>query len=142
MKKFSRQISEIIIHCTATPRGRDLDVADITRYHRQRGFETIGYHYLINFDGTVEQGRDCSFVGAHCLGHNDRSIGVAYVGGLDSAGRPEDTRTPAQRRSLAGLVARLRSRYNGSSVHGHNEFAAKACPCFDVSKEFSGRQPS
>lgn len=136
MKKFSKQISEIIIHCTATPEGRALGVADITRYHRERGFETIGYHYLVRLDGTVEQGRDCAYIGAHCLGHNDRSIGVVYVGGLDAGGRPKDTRTAEQRRSLADLVARLKARYKGATVHGHNEFAAKACPCFDVSKEF------
>lgn len=135
MKKFSKQISEIIIHCTATPQGRDLNVADITRYHRQRGFETIGYHYLIRLDGTVEQGRPCEYIGAHCLGHNDRSIGVAYVGGLDSHGNSSDTRTDAQKRSLKSLVARLVKRYPGATVHGHREFAAKACPCFNVREE-------
>ncbi len=83
MKKFTEKISEIIIHCTATPAGRDLTAADIRRYHLQRGFETIGYHYVVRLDGTVERGRDEAFVGAHCLGHNNCSIGVAYIGGLD-----------------------------------------------------------
>lgn len=137
MKKFIRPISEIIIHCTATPDGRDLHVDDITRYHLQRGFETIGYHYLIALDGTVERGRDATLIGAHCLGHNDRSIGVAYVGGIGKDGAPADTRTPAQRRAMSQLVADLRLRYPLSTVHGHCEFAAKACPCFDVSREFS-----
>lgn len=136
MKKFIRPISEIIIHCTATPQGRDLHVADITRYHLQRGFETIGYHYLVMLDGRVEQGRGADFIGAHCLGHNDRSIGVAYVGGIGKDGKPTDTRTPAQRLALSKLVAELRQRYPSATVHGHCEFAAKACPCFDVKKEF------
>ena len=139
MKKFTKQITEIIIHCTATPAGRDLHVDDIRRYHLQQGFETIGYHYLIALDGTIEQGRALDLIGAHCLGHNDRSIGVAYVGGVTSDMTPADTRTDAQRKSLVKLVDELRGRYPRASVHGHREFAAKACPCFDVKSEFSGR---
>ena len=76
MKKFTKAVSEIIIHCTATPPDRDLHVDDITRYHRQRGFETVGYHYLIALDGSVEEGRAADCIGAHCLGHNDRSPGL------------------------------------------------------------------
>lgn len=136
MKKFTKAVSEIIIHCTATPPDRDLHVDDITRYHRQRGFETVGYHYLIALDGSVEEGRAADCIGAHSLGHNDRSVGIAYVGGLDKDGKPADTRTVCQRAALKRLVAELRLRYPGASVHGHNEFAAKACPCFDVAREY------
>lgn len=137
MKKFTKQITEIIIHCTATPAGRDLHVADITRYHLARGFDTIGYHYLVALDGTIEQGRAIEYIGAHCLGHNDRSIGVAYVGGVTADMAPCDTRTEAQRRALAMLVSELRRRYPRATVHGHREFAAKACPCFDAKAEYS-----
>ncbi|MDE6367919.1 MAG: N-acetylmuramoyl-L-alanine amidase [Muribaculaceae bacterium] len=137
MKKFTKQISEIIIHCTATPAGRDLHVADITRYHRERGFDTIGYHYLVALDGTIEQGRAPEYIGAHCLGHNDRSIGVVYVGGVTADMTPADTRTDAQRRALAMLVAELHLRYPLATIHGHCEFAAKACPCFDAKAEYS-----
>lgn len=132
MKKFTKPISEIIIHCTATPAARDLSVDDITRYHRQRGFETIGYHYLICLDGRIEPGRPLHFIGAHCLGHNDKSIGVAYVGGTDSNGHPCDTRTAEQREALRRLVLQLQELYPRATIHGHCEFAAKACPCFDV----------
>lgn len=136
MKKFTRPIKEIIVHCTATPAGRDLTAADITRYHLNRGFETIGYHYVVRLDGTVERGRDADCVGAHCLGHNDRSIGVAYIGGLDSDGNASDTRTSQQRASLRRLIAELCHRYRGATIHGHREFAAKACPCFDAAQEY------
>ncbi len=137
MKKFTKQITEIIIHCTATPAGRDLHTADITRYHLQRGFDTIGYHYLVALDGTVEQGRPTEYIGAHCLGHNDRSIGVVYVGGVLADMSPADTRTEAQRVALLRLVAELRRRYPAATVHGHREFAAKACPCFDAKTEYA-----
>lgn len=132
-----RKITEIIIHCTATPEGRDVTVGQVTQWHRARGFRTIGYHYLVSLDGTVHAGRAPEEVGAHCLGHNARSIGVCYVGGLDrDTLRPKDTRTASQRKALAELVARLRRRFPGATVHGHREFAAKACPCFDVRREF------
>lgn len=136
MKKFTKPITKIIVHCTATPRGRDDRLAEISRYHLQRGFETIGYHYLVYLDGTVAAGRPGTFVGAHCIGQNDCSIGVAYVGGIEPDGRTADTRTPAQRQALSNLVRQLRLRYPGATVHGHNEFAAKTCPCFNVKSEF------
>ncbi len=133
-----RKITRLIIHRTATPQGRQVTVADIDRWHRARGFDCIGYHYVIYLDGSVHPGRDVGRLGAHCLGHNADSIGIVYVGGLAPDGTtPLDTRTPAQRASLRSLVTQLRARYPGATVHGHNEFAAKACPCFDVGAEFS-----
>lgn len=131
-----RKIDEIIIHCSATPQGRHVTVDDIDRWHRDRGFRCVGYHYVIYLDGSVARGRDESEIGAHCTGHNAHSIGVCYVGGCDSRMRPADTRTPAQRRALHDLVADLTKRYPGATVHGHREFAAKACPSFDVAAEF------
>lgn len=93
----------------------------------------IGYHYVVGLDGTVTVGRPESEMGAHCLGENLHSIGVCYIGGLDKESlQPADTRTPAQREALRHLIAELRLRYPGATVHGHREFAAKACPCFDV----------
>lgn len=127
-----KKTDKIIVHCTATKAGRDVSVAEVTAWHRARGFRTIGYHYLVRLDGAVEAGRPVGETGAHCLGQNACSVGVCYVGGLDASGRPADTRTPAQRESLRRLVADLQKRYPGATVHGHREFAAKACPCFDI----------
>lgn len=137
MKKFTKQIAEIIVHCTATPVGRQLRVRDIAAYHRQRGFEDIGYHYLIGLGGEVEKGRPSEMIGAHCLGHNDCSIGVAYVGGLNANCNPADTRTEAQKKSMLELLAKLKLQYPSAKIHGHRDFAAKACPCFDATKEYS-----
>ena len=128
-----RKIDKIILHCTATPEGREVTVADVSAWHKERGFRTIGYHYLVYLDGTVVRGRREEEIGAHCLGQNAGSIGVCYVGGLDSRGRPKDTRTAAQRVALRNLVEGLQRRYPHATLHGHNEFAAKACPCFKIS---------
>lgn len=128
-----RDIDEIIIHCTATPEGRDYTVDDIDRIHRQRGFSSIGYHYVVYRDGSVHPGRPVERPGAHCLGHNTRSVGVCYIGGVASDGKtPKDTRTPQQRQALRDIVAELCSRFPGAAVHGHYEFANKACPSFKI----------
>ena len=131
-----RTISEIIIHCSATPEGKPFTIADIDQWHRQRGFRCIGYHFVIYLDGSVHAGRPIAESGAHCHGHNAHSIGICYVGGLDSLGQPKDTRTPAQKTSLVKLVNQLKNEYPNAKVHGHNEYANKACPCFDVQEEF------
>ncbi|MCM1292347.1 MAG: N-acetylmuramoyl-L-alanine amidase [Bacteroides sp.] len=127
-----RRISKIIVHCTATPEHRYVTAADVDAWHRQRGFKMIGYHYLVRLDGTIEKGRDESAIGAHCTGHNTDSIGVCYVGGSDKNLRPKDTRTGQQRSALRKLVDDLQARYPGATVHGHYEFANKACPSFKI----------
>lgn len=126
-----RKINKIIIHCSATPCNVDYDIEDIRSWHKQRGFKDVGYHFVIKLDGTIQLGRDISVIGAHCKGHNHDSIGICYIGGLDDNGQPCDTRTPEQKQSLSVLVSFLRLCYD-VTVHGHNEFANKACPCYDV----------
>lgn len=130
-----RKIDSIIFHCSATPAGRDYTAADIDRWHRQRGFSGIGYHYVIRLDGKVEQGRPVGQIGAHCKGHNATTIGVCYIGGLAADCKtPQDTRTEAQKATMLTLVRSLQSAYHipSSAIYGHREFANKACPCFDV----------
>lgn len=132
-----RLITELIVHCSATPAGRDVTASDIRHWHREeRGFADIGYHFVVRLDGRVECGRPLAVAGAHCRGHNSRSVGVCYVGGISSDGRPADTRTPAQRQALLGLLMALRCRFPCASIHGHRDFAPKACPCFDATAEY------
>lgn len=130
-----RQITQLIIHCSATPEGKDYTVADIDRWHRQRGFKMIGYHYVIYRDGSIHTGRPLEMVGAHCKGHNAHSIGICYIGGLDKDGKPKDTRTQVQRDVLWSLVKSLQKQFPNATVHGHREFAPKTCPCFSVPSE-------
>lgn len=130
-----RKITEIIIHCSATAEGRSYTIKDIEQWHLQRGFQMIGYHYVINLDGSISKGRPLSMAGAHCQGHNANSIGICYVGGLDRDGKPKDTRTAAQKASLRFLIQDLQTQYPGLTVHGHNDYAAKECPCFKVPDE-------
>lgn len=135
--KSMRTIHEIIIHCSATREGLDFRAADIDRWHRERGWHSIGYHYVIDLDGTIEKGRALSDIGAHCSGHNAHSIGICYIGGLDENGNPADTRTPAQRTALLRLIHELKEQFPEARVYGHRDFSAKSCPCFNARAEFS-----
>ena len=128
-----RYIREIIVHCSATPEGKAFTVAEIDDWQKKRGFRCIGYHFVIYLDGSVHKGRAIEEVGAHCLGHNANSIGICYIGGCAADGKtPKDTRTEAQKKSLVRLITELRRRFPNASVHGHSEFAAKACPSLNV----------
>lgn len=133
-----RNINLIIVHCSATPEGRNVAVADIDRWHRERGFDGIGYHYVVYIDGSVHEGRPLNKVGAHCKGHNAHSIGICYIGGVDLNGKPKDTRTLAQKDALVNLLMRLKRRFPKAVIRGHRDFAAKACPSFDATKEYAG----
>ena len=132
-----RKINEIIVHCAATREGRDFTVEDITRWHKARGFATIGYHYVIYRDGSIHEGRPLEQIGAHCVGHNKHSIGICYIGGCASDGKtPKDTRTSEQKEALLSLLRRLKARFPNATIHGHRDFAAKACPSYDAFREY------
>jgi N-acetylmuramoyl-L-alanine amidase len=132
-----RVLKRIILHCTATPEGKHFDVDTIRRWHvKDRGWRDIGYHYVIYLDGSVHEGRPLEQVGAHTSGHNKDSIGIVYVGGCDAKMKAKDTLNEAQEVAMVNLIKALREEHGELSLHGHNEFAAKACPSFDVQKKF------
>lgn len=131
-----RKIDRIIIHCSDTPAGRHTTVADIDRWHREKGYKKIGYHYVIYLNGAIHKGRSEMEVGAHCKGYNAHSIGICYVGGKEN-GKPKDTRTDAQKESLLFLLRDLKKRYPNAKICGHRDLAARDCPCFDAKSEYS-----
>ena len=131
-----RAIKKIIVHCADTPEGRDDRAADIRRWHKAQGWNDIGYHYVVDLDGTIEPGRPIEKAGAHCTGHNADSIGVCYIGGCDKKMQPKDTRTDAQKASLLLLLKYLVAKYPGVTIYGHRNFANKSCPSFDAKKEY------
>lgn len=129
-----RKVNEVILHCSATPEGKEYSIDTIRQWHLARGFKDIGYHYIIHLDGELEKGRDEELEGAHCTGHNKNSIGICYIGGCDEKGKKaKDTRTDAQKQTLFWIVYMTLQKYNLTiyNVHCHNEYANKACPSFD-----------
>ena len=139
-----RKINQIILHCTATREGRDYSVDTIRKWHTEgRGWSDIGYHYIVQLDGTINEGRPLERSGAHTKGRNRNSIGIAYVGGVeaqrDSRGKwpAKDTRTYEQKVALDKFIKFLMEEYPEATLHGHNEYARKACPSFDVQEEYA-----
>ena len=131
-----RDINKIVVHCSATPEGRDVSAATIDKWHKERGWSGIGYHYVVALDGTIEYGRDVQQTGAHVKGHNTGSIGICYIGGCDADMNAKDTRTPEQKESLLLLLKTLKKLHPTASVFGHRDFSTKECPSFDAKNEY------
>ena len=124
-------------HCAATPEGKSFNANDINAWHKARGWSGIGYHFVI-LDGTIEVSRPLGQTGAH-VRKNTGSVGIAYVGGVTHDGRQaKDTRTPAQKAAMLWLNKELADMYGVTRISGHSEFAAKACPSFDVRRDALG----
>lgn len=150
LKRSRRRIDLILVHCTATPEGKDYTVDQIREWHtapkpKGQGWSDIGYHYIIYRDGSVHLGRDVDIVGAHCEGYNSNSIGIVYVGGLENIpGVPldklpiKDTRTEAQKLALLDLLVKLRALYPNAKIAGHRNYDTKGkqCPSFDARNEY------
>ena len=157
LKRSKRRIDEIIVHCTASPEGRDMTVEQIRKQHKAQGWADIGYHYIIYRDGTVHLGRDVDVSGAHAADHNANSIGVVYVGGVENRPgvlyaklKPKDTRTEQQKASLLALLMDLRKLYPKAVIQGHRDLSPdknhngtiepsewiKACPSFEAKEEY------
>lgn len=146
-----RHLNEIIVHCTATPVGwmegaaTAAKVNEIRRWHTQeRGWSDIGYHYVIDRDGTVATGRPMEKTGAHTKGHNTGTVGISLVGGQGGTANDafEDNFTQAQANALRTLIAGLKREYPTiTKISGHNNYAAKACPCFNASAWYA-RKPA
>jgi N-acetylmuramoyl-L-alanine amidase len=134
-----RHINKFIIHCADTPEGKYFDADNIREWHKERGFNDIGYHYVILLDGTIQLGRDIKTIGAHARGVNKSSIGICYIGGKNSAFKDsKDTRTHKQKESLEVLLKTLIRMFPNSEILGHYQAVktTKKCPSFDAKKEY------
>ena len=138
-----RTITLIVIHCSAVRPGQQSSAKDINDWHHDRGFKNgIGYHYVVRRDGSIEPGRPLDMIGAHVVGHNRHSIGICYEGGLNSAGEPEDTRTPEQKVTLRKLLEELHRKFPKALIVGHRDLnPGKKCPCYDVISEYRDLEP-
>lgn len=139
-KRKVREINKVILHCSATREGDDIDAATIRAWHTSppRNWSDIGYHFVVRLDGSVETGRPITRPGAHARGHNKDSIGICYVGGLDAGGHPKNTMTREQRSSINRICRALCMVLNQPlTLHGHREFSKKACPSFEVREAFA-----
>ena len=150
MKKQSktRKVDTIIIHCSDTYARMNIGAAEIREWHtKERGWQDIGYHFVIRRDGTVETGRDLDCdgdifeeIGAHTVNYNRNSIAICMVGGKRDDGLPDNNFHPKQFKSLDTILRFIKASYPRATIHGHNEFTnAKTCPNFDVQSWLRGR---
>lgn len=139
------KLQYLVIHCTATPEGREVSAADIRRWHTSpapagRGWKQVGYTDLFHLDGRVERlvanNEDANVdpweITNGAAGYNSVSRHVVYAGGCNAGMKPKDTRTAAQKEALRKYVLDFHARHPAVKIVGHNQLAAKACPSFDV----------
>lgn len=142
------QMKRLVIHCTATPEGREVSASDIRHWHTApvskggRDWKQVGYTDLIHLDGKVERlvtnNEDAEVdpweITNGAKGYNSTSRHIVYAGGCDKKMQPKDTRTEAQKKAMTDYVRNFHERFPTIRIVGHNELAAKACPSFDVQK--------
>ena len=142
---MGRKLENLVIHCTATPEGREVKASDIRAWHtdpkpRGRGWAQVGYTELIELDGTIVQlvnnNNDNIVDGFEitngATGYNSVSRHIVYAGGCDATMQPKDTRTPAQTEALKRFCLDFHAKHPSVKIIGHNDLANKACPSFDV----------
>lgn len=144
---MKKELKYLVIHCTATPEGREVSENDIRNWHtspppKGNGWKQVGYTDLFHLDGSitrlVENNEDAWVdnweVTNGASGYNAVSRHIVYAGGVDKNARPKDTRTDAQRISLKNYVLDFHKRFPNVKIIGHNEVSKKDCPSFDVQK--------
>ena len=130
-----RDIKYIMLHCSDTAPGHDVGAEDIDRWHRQQGWQMIGYHYVVRLNGEIETGRPLFMKAAACkkADCNECGIHICYIGGRNAKGETADTRTEQQHAALYRLIRQLRQKFPRAKIVGHRDFdKGKACPCFDA----------
>lgn len=153
-----RKIKWIVVHCSATRKGADIKGKSIAAGHLLpvskggRGWKAPGYHYIVELDGNIYAALPEEKISNGVKGHNAEAVNVCYIGGVNAASTPEDTRTPAQKESLRRLLSELRERYPHARIAGHRDLSpdldgdgritprewTKACPSFDAAAEYRG----
>ena len=129
----SRKINLIVVHCAATPPSMDIGARVIDQWHRENGWDGCGYHFVVRRNGLVESGRDLTLKGIHAKGHNNNSIGLCLIGGVDNHHQPENNFTMNQMTTLKFMLTKLSEQYH-APILGHRDLpdVIKDCPCFDV----------
>ena len=140
---ISRPLSEVVIHATETATDKDIGAIEINNIQSQLGHDGISYHYVIRRDGRLQRGRPPDRVGDHTSanGHNNHSLGIVLVGGINVAtgdtdalgNRSSSAFTREQYTTLERFCQAFYSRYPGGNVFGHNDLDVdETDPYFDV----------
>jgi len=142
---MKKELKYLVIHCTATPAGREVTADEIRAWHtapapKGRGWKQVGYTDLFHLDGTVDRLVDNNEdrwvddweITNGAVGYNSVSRHIVYAGGCDKNLLPRDTRTDEQKEALKNYVLAFHRKHPAVKIIGHNEVSSKACPSFDV----------
>lgn len=144
--KDAKKLTYLVIHCTATPEGREVTSDEIRKWHLSpvsengRGWKQVGYTDMIHLDGIVERLVendednivDIWEITNGVAGYNSISRHIVYVGGLDKQNKAKDTRTVPQKNALFNYINEFIVIHPHILIAGHNQFAKKDCPSFNV----------
>ena len=144
-----RTIKYIAVHCTASH--QSMTIEGLKQEFKRKGWVNPGYHYVVFPDGKITQLLDEDKISNGVKGFNSVSVNVAYIGGIDTNGKPIDNRTEEQKQSLRSLLKMLHKKYPAAVIQGHRDFSPdlnrdgritsneyiKACPCFDAKAEYA-----
>ena len=136
-----RKIKRIFVHCTAGSQRQSIE--DLKAEFRLKGWKYPGYHYVVDETGGIHQLLAIELVSNGVQGYNSTAINIAYVGGIDSKGKPIDNRTEAQKVALRSLLIELHRQYPHATIMGHRDIWGsnpkkwkKWCPCYDAKSEY------
>lgn len=137
----------IAVHCTASKEGRNLRKEDLLRIFDERGFSRPGYNYVVDINGTIIDllplnSNSVIDIQELCQGvknHNSTTISICYIGGYDKNMKAKDTRTWAQKLTMAQLLVKLKKQFPKAKIVGHRDFNGvhKECPVFDAISEYA-----
>ena len=131
LRAVTRPVSTTIVHWTSHYiDDNHIDAQAIKQIHISKGLTTIGYHYIIKRDGSIQRGRNPNRVGAHAKSsHNPYSIGIGFVGGYNcpnGTSNPErcasaDSINSAQWAAFDMYLKAFYTVYSGGEVWGHQD---------------------
>lgn len=130
-KNITREVTEVVVHWTETPTNKNIGSEELNKIHLESGLKGIGYHYVIRRDGSLQRGRPVNIQGEHALvnNHDERSIGVVFVGGINvPSGTPNlenfvsvQSLTRSQFNTFDHFCRGFYSRFPGGQILGHND---------------------
>jgi N-acetylmuramoyl-L-alanine amidase len=142
-----RNLTEIVFHCSATrldwyaDKTFEEQIAEMRRWHVvDNKWSNIGYHFAIARKGRTLPARPLTQTGAHVKGHNTGTVGVCLIGGhgSDAFDAFDANFTKQQAAAASKLIRELVKQYPSIvKISGHNDYAAKACPGFQVEGYFN-----
>lgn len=130
-RNIKREVTELVVHWTETPTNKNIGSEELNDLHVAFGLDGLGYHYVIRRDGTLQRGRPVNIIGQHAPtnNHDQRSIGIVFVGGINApSGTPNldsfisaQSLTRSQLNTFDHICRAFYAVFPGGQIIGHSE---------------------